>query len=162
MSEMQTQMQPENEALKRLLHEVDEERTRLRARPPKSVEELVTWFIGTGLSIVRDNVHHTLQVETAVNEQAEQIQDLYAHIAGDATQFSVEDAEKFRRVLEYARSMAELQLQQGGSGLTGEQKKVLETLLTDANECIELVETTTIEPEPESDDDAPESGSQPA
>lgn len=104
---------------------------------------------GTILSLLRDLSHYSGQQYVAIVDMIEDQENPLDPEAG--TQFLQEDANKFSKILAYAKTVVEKSLQH--SEVPSDQKSILSDLHTDIVYCENLIEGNTIS---EEDDSEPE------
>lgn len=148
--------------LLQMFNEIKSNRARIKKRfeslkTPTSFEEckqqtqlLAREIDGTVLSYLQDTAHylgqHVIQME-AIWDRME------SGSNSEETQFTLEDAPRFEKVLTYAKQNIEGILNHPDVPTTPEQKALLVGILEDANYCLASVSENTLEEDNEDDEE---------
>lgn len=118
-----------------------------KKRPPENYKEFVFWFARDFMPFVRDQAFHIQEHQHDLDQLVDGEQ------LSQGTQFSLEDAPKFDLVLQAAQGFATTAL--ASPDLPAEDREKLQRILSTAEECLKIVEDSTL-PAEESDDEEDE------
>lgn len=141
----------ESEGIFSMYEEVVEEIASMKRRPPSSTQEITFVILRTIMPLIRDLAYY-------VREDRIEIDGLIDRDSGSMeTQFTPEDAMKFELITQFAKQQAEVVL----TALQDqpEQKAQIEAVLVAANECLAILESSTLDDE-EDEEEQPEAAAQ--
>lgn len=155
-NQLQQVSDAEDDIISKMVTSIDVEISRLRKNPLKTAEDVSYFMAGTVLPILKDVAYYlgkTQEIALDVDLRVEQIED---GVSGEDTQFTIEDAKKFDKILQFAQMCANEQLKASDStGLPPEAIAVLREMSSLSEECLKIVEESTLEVD---DDDGEDDG----
>jgi len=135
---------PSEDGLESLYEEVVSEIAMLKKRPASSSAEIHAIILRTVMPIIKDLAYY-------VRENRRDIDDLMDDEAQAlGTQFAADEAQKFSEVVQFALFQAQAIVQ--SEATTQEQKDFAQRMVTQAEECLKIIEETALDEEGEGEE----------